>query len=241
MVTVTEDGTAGRGEAAGVYYRGETPQTMMRQLEAIRPLLERRPTREALRSLLPPGGARNALDCALWDFEARALGLPAWRIAGLDIPKPLLTTYTIGADTADAMARTAVSYQGAKRLKLKLTGENDVARLRAVRAARPDAWIGIDANQAYDVVSLRGVLPALLEADVQLIEQPVRVGCEHELAGFESPIPRRHALPARAATWSISTGRCSSLRTAGRRSGTRQERCIARKAGACRVAEEKTD
>lgn len=189
VVTVRENGVSGRGEAAGVYYRGETPKSMARQLEAIRPLLERGVSREAIRSLLPPGGARNALDCALWDLEAQKSGVPAWRIAGLQAPRPLATTYTIGADTAEAMARTASSYRGARRLKLKLTGEGDVARLRAVRAARPDAWIGVDANQAYDGVSLRALLPALLEADVELIEQPVRVGCEHELAGFESPIP----------------------------------------------------
>jgi L-Ala-D/L-Glu epimerase len=189
VVTVTEDGVSGRGEATGVHYRGETPQSMARQLEAIRPVLERGVTREGLRSLLPPGGARNALDCALWDLEARRSGVPAWRIAGLGAPKPLPTTYTVGADTAEAMARTAISYLGARRLKLKLTGEDDVARLRAVRAARPDAWIGVDANQAYDGVSLRALLPALVEADVELIEQPVRVGCEHELEGFESPIP----------------------------------------------------
>jgi L-Ala-D/L-Glu epimerase len=189
VVTLTEDGICGRGEATGVHYRGENPQSMAQQLEAIRPMLERGVTRESLRSLLPPGGARNALDCALWELEARRSGVPAWRIAGLEAPKPLATTYTVGADTAEAMARTAASYQGAKRLKLKLTGEDDIARLRAVRAARPDAWIGVDANQAYDAVSLRAVLPALLEADVELIEQPVRVGCERELAGFESPIP----------------------------------------------------
>jgi L-alanine-DL-glutamate epimerase-like enolase superfamily enzyme len=190
VVTLTEGGISGRGEAAGVYYRGDSPQSMAREIEALRPLLERRPvTREVLRSLLPPGGARNALDCALWDLEARRSGVPAWRIAGLDALEPLATTCTVGADTAEAMAHTAASYKGAKRLKLKLTGADDVARLRAVRAARPDAWIGVDANQAYDVVSLRGILRELLEADVQLIEQPVRVGCERELAGFDSPIP----------------------------------------------------
>lgn len=189
VVTLTEGGASGRGEAAGVYYRGENPQSMARQLEAVRPLLERGVTRDALQSLLPPGGARNAVDCALWDLEARRSGIPAWQIAGLEASEPLATTYTVGADTAEAMARTAASYRGAPRLKLKLTGEDDVARLRAVRAARPDAWIGVDANQAYDTVALRGLLPALLDADVQLIEQPVRVGCERELAGFDSPIP----------------------------------------------------
>jgi L-Ala-D/L-Glu epimerase len=190
VVTVTDDGVSGRGEAAGVYYRGETPQTMARQLEAIRPLFSGGGVlRDALWSLLPPGGARNALDCALWDLEARRSGTPAWRIAGLDPPRPLPTTYTVGADTAEAMGRAAASHRGAKRLKLKLTGEDDIARLRAVRAARPDVWIGVDANQAYDAASLRSILPAFLEADVQLIEQPVRAGREHELAGFDSPIP----------------------------------------------------
>lgn len=189
VVTLTEDGVCGRGEASGVYYHGEVPQSMARQLEAVRPALERGATREALRSLLPPGGARNAVDCALWDLEARRTGIPAWRLAGLERPKPLPTTYTVGADTAEAMARDAASYRGAPRLKLKLTGEDDIARIRAVRAARPDAWIGIDANQAYDIASLRAVLPALVAADVQLIEQPVRIGQEHELEGFDSPIP----------------------------------------------------
>jgi L-Ala-D/L-Glu epimerase / N-acetyl-D-glutamate racemase len=189
VATLTQDGIAGRGEAAGVYYRGETAQSMARQLEAVRPLLEPGLTREALRSLLPPGGARNALDCALWDLEARRSGLPAWRLAGLDEPKPLPTTHTIGADAPQTAARTAASYLGAPRLKLKLTGEGDEARLRAVRAARPDAWISVDANQAYDATSLHAILPALLDANVELIEQPVRVGSERQLAGFDSPIP----------------------------------------------------
>lgn len=189
VAIVSRDGVSGRGEAAGVYYREETPRSMLLQLEALRPALERGVTREALQSLLPAGGARNALDCALWDLEARASGVPAWRLAGLAAPRPLSTTYTIGADTPESMARTAASYRGAPRLKLKLTGERDTERLRAVRAARPDAWIGVDANQAYDAVSLRALLPALLEADVQLIEQPVRVGREGELEGFDSPIP----------------------------------------------------
>lgn len=189
VVTLTEEGASGRGEAAGVHYRGESPESMALQLEALRPLIAQGVTREALWSLLPSGGARNALECALWDLEARQSGMPAWRLAGLEAPQPLPTTCTVGADTPEAMARTAVAYSGAKRLKLKLTGDNDIARLRAVRAARPDAWIGVDANQAYDVVSLRAVLPALIEAEVQLIEQPLRVGRERDLSGFDSPIP----------------------------------------------------
>lgn len=189
VVSLTEAGVTGRGEAAGVRYLGETAQGIARQLETVRPAIEAGFSRQSLRQLLPAGGARNAVDCAAWDLEARASGIPAWRIAGLSEPAPLLTTYTVGADTAEAMARTARSYTSAPRLKLKLTGEDDAARLYAVRAARSDAWIGIDANQAYDGKSLRDLLPLLLELDIRLIEQPVRIGRESELAGFDCPIP----------------------------------------------------
>lgn len=189
VVTLEEAGALGRGEAAGVHYLGETPEGMKRQLEGVRPLLQSGMSRRSLRRLLPPGGARNALDCALWDLEAHMAGIPAWQLAGLNEPKRLPTTYTVGADAAEAMARTARSHAPAPRLKLKLTGENDAARLYAVRSARPDAWIGIDGNQAYDGGSFRELLPLLVELDVRLIEQPVRVGREGELADIDCPIP----------------------------------------------------
>ena len=101
-MTLTEEGVSGRGEAAGVHYRGESPESMALQLEALRPLIAQGVTREALCSLLPSGGARNALDCALWDLEARQSGMPAWRLAGLEAPQPLPTTCTVGADTPES-------------------------------------------------------------------------------------------------------------------------------------------
>ena len=189
LVSLTEGGVTGRGEAAGVHYLGETPEGIARQLEAVRPALAGGVSRQELRQLLPPGGARNAVDCALWDLEARTSDIPAWKIAGLEPPTPLATTYTVGADAADAMAHAARSHAGAPRLKLKLTGEDDAERLYAVRSARPEAWIGIDGNQAYDGKALRALLPLLIELDVRLIEQPVRIGREAELAGLECPIP----------------------------------------------------
>jgi L-alanine-DL-glutamate epimerase-like enolase superfamily enzyme len=144
----------------------------------------------ALRDLLAAGGARNALDCALWDLEARLTGVRAWKRAGLSVaPAPLLTTYTIGADTPESMAATARGYAPAPRIKMKLTGEDDAAHVRAVRAARPDAWIAVDANQAFTRAKLEALLPALRECDVQMIEQPVKIGAEAELDGFRSPIP----------------------------------------------------
>lgn len=187
-VTLEKGGVRGRGEAAGVYYRGETPQTMMRQIEAVRLSIESGISRDALRAVLPPGGARCALDAALWDLEAKLTGVPVHRRAGVQELRPLPTTYTVGADTPARMAQVARAYSAAPRLKLKLTGEDDVARVRAVRAARPEAWIGIDANQGLTRPSLRALLPALEELDVKLIEQPLPVGHESELRGLRTRI-----------------------------------------------------
>ncbi|HEY1890770.1 MAG TPA: dipeptide epimerase [Steroidobacteraceae bacterium] len=188
-VKLARDGAVGRGEAAGVYYHDETPAAMIAQIEQVRAALEEGISREELRELLPPGGARCALDSALWDLEAKSSGVPAWRAAGLNVPAPLKTTFTVSAGTPRRMAEVARSFALAPRLKVKLTGEDDAVRLQAVRAARPDAWIGIDANQALTRRSLEALLPLLTELDIRLIEQPVKVGQEEELRGLRSPIP----------------------------------------------------
>ena len=138
-------GATGQGEAAGVYYLGDDADRMAADIERVRHDVESGCDREALRRLLPPGGARNALDCALWDLEAKRLGQPVWRIAGLERPRPLPTTFTIPANDPGAMAAKAVEYAQARSLKLKLTGELalDAERVRAVRRARPDTWLGV--------------------------------------------------------------------------------------------------
>ena len=105
IATVSCRGQTGRGEAAGVYYRGETAASMTTQIEAVRGDIEAGIDREGLRRLLPAGGARNAVDCALWDLEARLSGIPAWKLAGLNAPVPLVTTFTLGADDPQKMAR----------------------------------------------------------------------------------------------------------------------------------------
>jgi L-Ala-D/L-Glu epimerase len=189
LVTLATRGIAGRGEAAGVYYRGETPQSMTAQIEAARSAIERGVDRNVLREILPPGGARNAVDCALWDLEAKLTGTPVWTTAGLNAPVRTLTTYTVGADTPELMAKAALGYAHAPRLKVKLTGQDDAQCLRAIRRARPDAWIAVDANQALTRRSLEALMPAFLEIDIKLIEQPLAVGNEAELDGFHSPIP----------------------------------------------------
>jgi len=190
LVNLEKDGRVGRGEAAGVYYRNDTPASMDRQIGVLRKKIEAGVTRESLQKLLPTGGARNALDCALWDLEARLTQRPAWQIAGLNNPKPLLTTFTCGADTPARMAAAATAYQNARAIKLKLTGEpTDAERVRAVRAALPEVWLGVDANQGFTPEKLERLFPVLIEAKVSLIEQPCKVGEEAWLDDLDSPIP----------------------------------------------------
>lgn len=190
VIHLEKDGCVGSGEAAGVYYKGDRPQSMMSQLEVLRAKIEEGITHESIRALLPPCGARNALDCALWDLAAKLTGCPAWRTAKLDTPRPLLTTFTCGVDQPKTMAAVARSYEGARAIKVKLDGELvDVERILAVREARPDVWLGVDANQGFSRSSLETLMPILVECKVALIEQPFPVGQESLLDGFESPIP----------------------------------------------------
>jgi L-alanine-DL-glutamate epimerase-like enolase superfamily enzyme len=190
VVSVERNGYVGRGEAAGVYYRGEDAASMTAQIEALRATIEWGISRDQIQRMLSSGGARNALDCALWDLEAKLSGRPVWQIAGLKQPRPLRTTFTCGADEPGKMAAVAIAYAGARAIKLKLTGEGiDAERVIAVREVRPDVWLGVDANQGFTRASLDRLLPILTEARVALIEQPFAVGQDAILDGFRSPIP----------------------------------------------------
>jgi len=191
LVVVLSDGAlTGRGEAAGVYYHEESPERMSAQIEAVRSRLETLTDGEQLLDILPAGGARNAVDCALWELRAQRSKRPVWELAGLDAPRPLLTTWTLGADTPEAMAASARRFQNARALKLKLIGDGlDAERVRAVRRERPDVWLGVDANQGFTPDSLVSILPVLTAAQVKLIEQPFPVGMEAALDGLRCPIP----------------------------------------------------
>lgn len=190
VVTLSDGEFTGHGEAAGVLYKNDTPAGMARQVEGLGKELQAGVTREELHELLPACGARNAVDCALWDLEAKRAGLSVQKLAGLPEPRPLLTTYTVGAAEPRLMAERALAFSDARALKLKLTGEPiDIQRLQSVRAARPDVWLGVDANQGFTRAGLERMLPALVEARVQMIEQPLPIGKELELEGLQSPIP----------------------------------------------------
>jgi L-alanine-DL-glutamate epimerase-like enolase superfamily enzyme len=184
-----EQGHTGRGEAQGVYYRHDTPAAMQVQIEALRAQIEAGIDRHTLQTLLPAGGARNALDCALWDLEAKRSGKPVWQLAGLEAPKPLRTTYTLGAEEPEAMAEGAKAYAAARAIKLKLTDDGRSAeRVLAVRRARPDVWLMVDANQGFTRESFARLLPTLAQARVDVVEQPFPVGKEDWLDGLDRPI-----------------------------------------------------
>jgi L-alanine-DL-glutamate epimerase-like enolase superfamily enzyme len=191
VVTLGDGEHRGRGEASGVYYLGDDAAHMLAAIEANRAAIESDIDRATLQRLLPPGGARNAVDCALWDLDARRSGKEVWELAGLPPPKALITTFTLGADDPSVMAAGASKYAQARALKMKLTGEleRDIARVRAVRRARPHTWLGVDANQGYEIHALDELLGVLVDADVSLLEQPLKRGREADLDGFTSPIP----------------------------------------------------
>lgn len=192
VVVTLEDGEArGRGEAAGVYYLGDDVDHMLAAIETARAGIEAGIDRLALRELMPAGGARNAVDAALWELEADRAGVPVWQVAEIDVPHPVVTTFTLGANDPEAMADAARGWADARAIKVKLTGEDelDAARVRAIRTARPDVWLGVDANQGYTIDRLDALVAVLVEANVALLEQPLKRGREADLDGYTAPIP----------------------------------------------------
>ena len=175
VVTLEQDGAVGRGEANGVYFRGETGAVMVAQILAVQAQVEAGLDRDALQTLLAPGGARNAIDCALWDLEAKQTGVSAAVRAGLPLG-PFSTVATVGLDAPEAMARKARALGFAATLKVKLGADRPLDHLSAVRAARPDARLIVDANQAWTLDQLAALWPAMQALGVEMIEQPLPVG-----------------------------------------------------------------
>ena len=165
----------------------------MAAIEAARPEVERAPDRAALQQLMPRGAARNAIDCALWDFEAKRTGVRAWERAGLAPPVPAVTAFTISLDTPEAMAAAAARAGARPLLKVKLGAgqgaEGDIARLEAVRAAAPGAALVIDANEGWVPDDLEAMFAACLKAEVKLIEQPLPAGDDQALGRLAHLVP----------------------------------------------------
>jgi len=188
VVQLSEDGYAGRGEAQGVFYLSETAQSIFEQVQSVADTIRSGISREELQNLLPAGGARNAVDCALWDLECKRSGKTIWELTGID-PKPVTTVYTIGLEnTPEAMAAKAAAAADAPILKIKLDGHLPYEKLAAIRAARPDADLVVDANQGWSFELLQEVIPRCVGLNLGMIEQPLARDGDEMLERFESPI-----------------------------------------------------
>ncbi|MGI4732399.1 MAG: dipeptide epimerase [Janthinobacterium lividum] len=191
VATIVEGDHSGRGEGGGVYYLGDDVVHMLADIETARPAIEAGVGRDELRGVMPAGGGRNALDCALWELEAAQAGRPVWQLAGLHEPRPVRTTFTLGADDPEMMAQKALAYTDARAIKMKLTGDValDLARVEAVRVARTDVWLGVDGNQGFTIADLPALTEGLVRCGVAQLEQPLPRGRETELDDFASPLP----------------------------------------------------
>jgi L-Ala-D/L-Glu epimerase len=195
VVAVSDGSHVGMGEGTAIYYHGERAETCLTQVEQLIDTLapmDAGEARQAVQTLLPPGAARNALDCALWDLEAKAAGKAVWQLAGLkQAPKPLQTAFTISLGEPEVMEAGAAkaAARGFGILKLKLTGEGDRDRVAAVRRGAPDARMIVDANESWGELDIAAGAAALAELGVEMIEQPVPVGQDALLEKYRSPEP----------------------------------------------------
>ena len=184
------DGThRGRGECLPYPRYGETPEGVVAAIEAMGPALAAGMDRAALQAAMKPGAARNALDCALWDLEAKRAGQPVWRLAGLTAPEPVITAFTLSLDTADAMRAKAAENAHRPLLKIKLGTPDDLPRLKAVREGAPAARLIIDANEGWSAADYAALAPELVALGVELVEQPLPAGDDAALAGLARPLP----------------------------------------------------
>jgi L-Ala-D/L-Glu epimerase / N-acetyl-D-glutamate racemase len=194
VAEVSQEGLTGRGECVPYSRYGETPEATVKALQSIDVLgalgdgLQRGLAREALQAVMPPGAARNALDCALIDLEAKRGGQRAWALLGRSAPRPCTTAYTISLGTPEAMAEATAKAADRTLLKIKLGGDGDVARIAAVRRAAPRSELIVDANEAWTADNLEQNLNACAQAGVTLVEQPLPAGQDDLLGRIKRPI-----------------------------------------------------
>jgi L-alanine-DL-glutamate epimerase-like enolase superfamily enzyme len=190
VVAELDDGVhAGRGEAVPYPRYGETPEAVLAEALALAPEIAAGLDRQGLQSRLPPGAARNVLDCAFWDLEAKQSGRRAHALAGRARLDPVKTAYTISLGPPEVMAETARANAGRPLLKLKIGGPGDLDRVRAVRAAAPKARLIVDANEALAFDELTALEPDLAALGVKLIEQPLPAGRDEALAQYRGAVP----------------------------------------------------
>jgi L-alanine-DL-glutamate epimerase-like enolase superfamily enzyme len=188
VVTARDGDAAGRGESVPYARYGESVDSVLQQIEHVRAAVEGGADRVALQGLLPPGAARNALDCALWDLEAKQAAAPVWRLAGLATPGPVETAFTLSLGSAERMGEAAHAASSRPLLKLKIGGADDLDRVEAVRCAAPNPRLIVDANEGLDFETLRRLAPDFARLGVKLIEQPLKAGEDEALEGYDSPV-----------------------------------------------------
>ena len=189
VATLTDGPHVGRGECVPYPRYAETVEGVMAAVSAMGPALAEGLDRAALQAAMPPGAARNALDCALWDLEAKRAGVPVWRLAGLPEPGPVVTAFTLSLDDPAAMRARAAANAHRPLLKVKLGGAGDVARIRAVREGAPDARIVVDANEGWSAADYAALAPEFVALGVAMVEQPFPVGQDAALADMARPLP----------------------------------------------------
>jgi L-Ala-D/L-Glu epimerase len=184
-VNIARDGRVGRGECVPYARYGETPDSVRAEIAGLSPVI----TRDALQSALPAGAARNAVDCALWDLEAKVAGRSVWELAVVAAPGPVITAFTLSLAAPAAMRAAAAANAHRPILKIKLGTPDDMPRLEAVRAGAPRSRIIIDANEGWTAEVYAELAPHLLRLGVELVEQPLPAGQDGMLAEIARPVP----------------------------------------------------
>lgn len=189
VICEISDGThTGRGEAAGVPYEGETVDSIIAAVNAVKDTVTSGTSRQALRDLMPAGGARNVIDCALWDLEAKQTGKTIWEMIGWQ-PKPVTTVYTVGMEVAEKMRKDAAAHADYPIIKVKVGIGDPLEQIAAIRSGAPDSQVVIDANQAWTIKDLERYTLDLKQLGVVMIEQPLAASADEVLRGYDSPLP----------------------------------------------------
>jgi L-Ala-D/L-Glu epimerase len=189
VATITDGAFTGRGECMPYARYGETVQSVLGEIEHVGEVLKNGADRDAIQGLMNPGAARNAIDCALWDLEAKRAGKRAWDMVGMHAPTGVVTAYTLSLDTPEAMGAAALAAKARPLLKIKLAGEGDLDRVAAIRQNAPDAVLIVDANEGWTPDMVEPFSAELAKLGVAMIEQPLPSDADAALADLPHPVP----------------------------------------------------